>query len=611
MGNEQSQISGVKMDQKAIEVSDFWTQHNATINNVQNESKISIFAGDLFLNDPFWNPQTPLEKCSKNIMIYRHPCIVKYISSWQKACKFYLAIEEVTPLSHMIAHMDTMEISLGLYSILKALCFLHEKASVSHNNVCLSSIFVTKEGSWKLGGMEYLCPYKELSSELLKKSRCHRYSKAVDTNEEKNLKHSSERKDFIDVFAFCTLVIELLKNKNDDEISKLSSFKEFCKNIVQEPNVLQRPTLSSLLEHEFFKHKFINIHSFLIELPLKSDVDKTEFFAHLKEELQLLNEEIVASQLGRLLVSRMVLLNNGARNYLLPYILIPRKGENGAIFSEQVFKKYIAPKLLNIFCVRDAQIRLLLLEYFSHFIDYFSKEELEMHILPELLVGIKDTNNELVASTLHTLAELVPVLGAEIVIGGRRAKLFNDGRPKTQSSSRKIQAQELPKPEVLASSLDELSANNSLLELIHNRNELPERPRPDGEEGETSTDEIEQSADEDIENWEEWDNENNVINEIEENKCFELETLSAEIDLIPKMPVNSKPKQIIDITELDIKNPTKIKIEQSDNDIDFFEDMVPVIQTSNKFVIDSTVSSKFCADNGDVNEDGWGDDWES
>jgi SCY1-like protein 3 len=47
----------------------------------------------------------------------------------------------------------------------------------------------------------------------------------------------------------------------------------------------------------------------------------------------------------------------------------------------------------------------------------------------QLLVGIKDINETLVSDTLHTLADLVPVLGASVVIGKGRAKLFADGRP--------------------------------------------------------------------------------------------------------------------------------------------------------------------------------------
>lgn len=627
MGNEQSQIPGIEIDRKIIEVSDFWTQHSASISGADNVSRLTIFIGDLFINEPVWSPITPLERFSKNLMIYRHPCIIRYISSWQKTSKFHLAVEEVTPVSHLLSKMSTLEICLGLYSVLKALCFLHEKALVSHNNVCLASIFVNKEGSWKLGGMEYLRPYKELSADYLTKSRKHRYSKAIDSNEDKNLKCSSERKDFIDVYAFCVLVKELLKNRNDAEISNMSSFKDFCNKAIEIPDILQRPKLSSLLEHEFFKNSFISIHSYLIELPLKSDSDKTEFFTNLKDELEILNEEVVASQLGGLLVSRMVLLNKTAQGCLLPYILVPKREGNGGLFSEEIFRKYISPKLLKIFCVRDAQIRFLVLAYFPHFLSCFTKEELQLHILPELLVGIKDTNNDLVAATLRTLADLVLVLGAETVIGGKRAKLFNDGRPKSHSTSRKVSRtirQEISEPEAVTASIDQLSITSSMVELIQNQNELPERPRPDGEEGETSTDEIEETIDEDVENWEDWDNENvetdpvaqvdNTENIVEQEVPPLEQSLIIQSEMTKTQTSYKKPKKILDITELDIKNQTKIVMEE--NEVDFFQDMEPVIEAKSKFVIDkkddrdNLISSKLSVNVEEANEDGWGDDWE-
>lgn len=147
-------------------------------------------------------------------MVYRHPCILKYVSSWQKNLKSYLAVEEVTPLAQVLTKLSSLQISIGLYSILKALKFLHEKAAASHNNVCISSIYVTREGNWKLGGMEFLCKYNELTSEYLSKSRGNRYNKAVDSNEDKLVK-DGKRKDFVDIYAFNVLAVEVLKSKVD------------------------------------------------------------------------------------------------------------------------------------------------------------------------------------------------------------------------------------------------------------------------------------------------------------------------------------------------------------------------------------------------------------
>lgn len=78
----------------------------------------------------------------------------------------------------------------------------------------------------------------------------------------------------------------------------------------------------------------------------------------------------------------------------------------------------VSPKIKQLFLVRDVQIRLILLDYFGAYMDYFdSREILSNHILPQLLLGIKDTNDQLVAATLRCLADLVPVLGSSVVIG--------------------------------------------------------------------------------------------------------------------------------------------------------------------------------------------------
>lgn len=147
-------------------------------------------------------------------MIYRHPCIVKYVSSWRKSSKFYLALEEVFPLSYGLGTQNTLQICIGLHSVLKALCFLHEKAQVSHNNICTTSIYITKDGNWKLGGMEYVCKFNELTTDYLTKSKTNRYNKAIDSNEIKNLSNNS--KDCIDIYAFGVLVCEVLRSKSDD-----------------------------------------------------------------------------------------------------------------------------------------------------------------------------------------------------------------------------------------------------------------------------------------------------------------------------------------------------------------------------------------------------------
>ncbi|CAH1972660.1 unnamed protein product [Acanthoscelides obtectus] len=623
MGNEQSEINGIEIEEKAIEVRDFWSQHSAYVLDSENLTNLTVLIGEFTIDGLLWVSQGPLEQYGKNLMIYRHPCILKYVTSWKKYTKYYLAVEEAVPLSQVVGTLNPLQISIGLHSIAKALYFLHEQAQSSHNNVCTTSVYVTRDGSWKLGGMEYLCKYKELNSDYLGKTKSSRYNKAVDPNEEACI--VKNRKCSIDVYAFGVLACELLKSKSNDATS--TEFYEFCKKSLQNTDVTQRPSFNAILEHDFFNHDFITIHNFLVELPLKSDGEKTQFFQQLAERLNCFDSTLVARLLSGLLLSRLVLLNATAQKKLLPYLLavqndVTEESSSQTLFPEEVFKKHLCPKLLEIFKVRDAQIRMVLLEHFRNFMHMFSEEELQLYILPELLVGIKDTNDTLVSVTLRTLADLVPILGASTVIGGKRAKLFHDGRP-TQMERRLSKSMKTHLKNSVANHgvlLDQISLSSDPIRLssVTDINPLPERPRPDGGE-ETSMDEIEQSTDGDLENWDEWDTnegQNQLVN-TEHSITNDLQSLASEKHSLPsKAALDVKEfvrrGSIPDISELDIKN--QVKSNKSD-DMDFFQDMEPVINTNNKYVVNeighSNLESKLAVQlSNDASEEGWGEeDW--
>lgn len=127
---------------------------------------------------------------------------------------------------------------------------------------------------------------------------------------------------------------------------------------------------------------------------------------------------------------------------------------NEALFDASSYRHFILPIVSRIFGVRDAQIRLILLHYFSYYVQLMEPDQLAQQILPEvdsspslesikfdgfnvpsifqLLLGIKDVDDTIVAATLKALACLVPILGGSTVIGGTRLKLFTNGMPKVK-----------------------------------------------------------------------------------------------------------------------------------------------------------------------------------
>lgn len=218
------------------------------------------------------------------------------------------------------------------------------------------------------------------------------------------------------------------------QILYIQEFLDYCKIHLKHANLSMRPSLSAIQLHEYFNHDFIKIHGFLSELALKSQNSKQDFFKNLNDRLRQFDENIVGSQLSELLLSRLVLLEPSAAIYLMPFLLKPQNDSDDddisdGLFSMICFTKYVIPKLMQVFCVLDVQIRLILLEYFPLYVNVFTREDLIEQILPQLLLGIKDTNDLLVTKTLLCLADLIPILGATAVIGSNRRKLFADGRP--------------------------------------------------------------------------------------------------------------------------------------------------------------------------------------
>lgn len=47
-----------------------------------------------------------------------------------------------------------------------------------------------------------------------------------------------------------------------------------------------------------------------------------------------------------------------------------------------------------------------------------------------MLIGLRDTDDRIVAATFSALAVMVPILGSDIVVGGDKRKQFIEGRPK-------------------------------------------------------------------------------------------------------------------------------------------------------------------------------------
>lgn len=152
MGNDQSDLNKFVIDNKSIETSKYWTLHYAEVPKSDPIVLVSVFrsvsvqSGQL---GPFFVNGSPLSrairvKCTiessppdtqihnfflirQNLKIYRHPSLLKYISSGKDGSELYLATEQCRPLSDDIKTQGNLQICLGLRNVLCGLIFLVEQ----------------------------------------------------------------------------------------------------------------------------------------------------------------------------------------------------------------------------------------------------------------------------------------------------------------------------------------------------------------------------------------------------------------------------------------------------------------------------------------------------
>ncbi|EDW76220.2 uncharacterized protein Dwil_GK15338 [Drosophila willistoni] len=442
MGNEGSKLQGLIIDKNAVEANDFWALYNAeqersntNEEGVQGGQLLSIFQGEILVKGQLWSSSDgqPIERAIKNLKIYRHPYILKYVTTWEKSGQKHLATERVRPLSDVLPQQSDIQLCLGLRTILCSLIFLIEKALARHLNIGLQSIYITDNGSWRLAGFEYVWKVQEINKQLL--------DLAINTFR-KDLEIKTNIENF-EQYSFASLCEQVLDKCGGPFVEE---FRQYCVTHLKHQNTQLRPKLSAVLLHPYFNHEFVLIHSFLFELPLKSIQERQEFFKTLIERLSSFDEEMVANQLASDLLSRMVLLDTTAQHSVTPFVLRTKTttsttnntttstasstiDQQTGLFSPQTYIKYLLPHILKMFRLKDAQIRMILLDFFMEYVRLLSDEQLKVDILPHLQLGMSDTNEVLVAKTLRCMADLIPILGSTIVLGGERRRCFSDGRP--------------------------------------------------------------------------------------------------------------------------------------------------------------------------------------
>jgi len=380
------------------------------------------------------------KECIKNfksnvkfLKTLRHPNIVQYISHVTTKDECHLITEKCYPLSTLISKMDANEICSGLYDIAVALKFLHSQVKTSHNNVAVGSIYVNKKGVWKLGDFDFATTFENTTERNLFAPEC-----LLKVSENKKL-HCKFDKLFSyssDVNSFGILIKEYQYQIQFATGVSKEKFSIILKDITRD-DYTNRPTMAEILTMPVLKSNFKYIINFLQAITLKQQCEKDQFFTNLVKMLSdsKIYSHVFARCIVPLLLTPIVMGEQKAISFVIQKILKPKnKGNPEGLIPDEEFSQYVIPKISELFKSRVLHVRLVLIKYLEFYIHLFDKQVLHDFIIPELIVGMNDANNELVKETLVALASTIPVVGADIILGDDREKIFHLATPKFNGS---------------------------------------------------------------------------------------------------------------------------------------------------------------------------------
>ncbi|OTF72617.1 Protein kinase-like protein [Euroglyphus maynei] len=487
MGNETSLLKKCNISSKPRFTTTQWSLFDA-------EHESQSFSAFIFSNYDYCNDFTVSIYYSINIHLnniccflllknwkhVRHPYLVKFYEAGIYKNKKYILTEPVIPLRQILERFHRFSRLSGLYNIGEALEFLHQICHLSLNNLSIDSIFVSKNDPnelWKLGSL-YWCNTIHSDDVNFYKNLIHFHEQnntlqiLPPENRDRNqplLIQSLANIHRRDVYSFVLLIQELFYNPNvQPKLAEILSATDksnhnfMAKALIDSfhrCNPDERPTVQAIINDPLFKNcPFVHLRQFLGNFSTYNDKEKFDFLQVLVQNLrQFPDQSLVVSIFTMIVSSRFILSNRIVYNHVMPYFLIPLRGnsnqsdqlerinsqsneENRYILTngetitlspfidEQSFRDGIIPHIIKLYCVHDYKIRMLLLKYLPHYGSCISKTCLKKILLPQILLGIKDSDKELVALTFRAVASLIDLFGVRDVLGGsNRIKYFTTG----------------------------------------------------------------------------------------------------------------------------------------------------------------------------------------
>ncbi|KAI8616083.1 armadillo-type protein [Chytriomyces sp. MP71] len=401
-----------------------WTQYKATRRD--NGAEVSVFVFDSAR--PGYKDRMALARNAlKRFKTLRHPDIVAFVDGAENENQVIIGTDPVIPLSLALSRdpslaKDQNFIALGLYKIASAIKFLNADVSLTHGNIRISSVYITKSGEWKLGGLDILSNLKDPQPLLIDWGGRMPDSYKYAPPELGNGVWSSAAIHpvyAIDSWAFGCLLHEVFNNGPLPSREALTTLAMIPKALVPcykhllNSNPKARIDVATAFEkckgpNGYFASEFIQACLALEQFSIKESYEKDQFLNKLNMSLESYPLDFCKYKILPELIKALEFGGAGAKA-LAPILKIGNKLDNAE------FDILLVPILIKVFAIPDRAIRVSLCENMSSFIDRINPKVLNEKIFPNLSTGFNDTNAVVRECTLRSVLIVAPKLNERLI----------------------------------------------------------------------------------------------------------------------------------------------------------------------------------------------------
>ncbi|KAI8822171.1 armadillo-type protein [Fimicolochytrium jonesii] len=396
-----------------------WTIHDGV--KKDDRSPVSVFVFDIQRNrDKLPLARNALKKCRT----IRHPDLLKVYEGVETETKIIIGTEHVTPLNvhNPLRSLNPNLIAWGLYKVAWALKFLNGDCKMIHGNLRVDSIFTTKAGEWKVGGLDLLSNLEKEDNPVLLSygghmPDSHRYAPP----EVRRSSWSACRTlppHAVDSWAFGCLVHEIFngvfsrpedlgaKENIPSELYPL--FKSFLS-----PDPTARMTMADFLEKGLWKQgyldkDFISVTLFLEQIAIKDAFEKDQFLKKIDMSLDTFPTEFCKYKILPELIKALEFGGAGAKA-LGPILKL------GGKLEQEEFDSAVVPIIVKLFASTDRAIRVSLCEGLPSFVNNLNAKIVTEKIFPNLAMGFMDTSAVIREQTLKSVLVVIPKLSEKII----------------------------------------------------------------------------------------------------------------------------------------------------------------------------------------------------